>query len=331
MAKRKESASWKGGPTIRIEDADSKTVITLKKRKITGAEPVKIGYRYAVNLKRTNSKIYQATCTVRTLGSSSKIQDTIDGLSSDDDSDDEVEEIDSEDSTENDEMLSASPAPTGRGLDMDSSSESCQPKSETYVTKKRNVARFKSRELLPRSDEILKSEVKAWSSPSGVTGKSLFPSPTGCSTEMVKNDSSTLQSTDPEHEKEEIGCWLGDPHSHCDERHKIWVPLGDPGKVEMAEAISKNAARLAIHLLSVFFSREKIACGNCTPAPNRELLDQRVIHGIRLHLKHIYPVATTKEEEDRWKKILQTTLNGKCRNVRAALKLEEINRAAKTL
>eukprot|EP00731_Ephydatia_muelleri_P014656 Em0008g376a len=271
-------------------------------------------------------------------GSSSKIQDTIDGLSSDDDSDDEVEEIDSEDSTENDEMLSASPAPTGRGLDMDSSSESCQPKSETYVTKKRNVARFKSRELLPRSDEILKnvrsrsptpaacpggkwdglsfedavmkSEVKAWSSPSGVTGKSLFPSPTGCSTES---------------------CWLGDPHSHCDERHKIWVPLGDPGKVEMAEAISKNAARLAIHLLSVFFSREKIACGNCTPAPNRELLDQRVIHGIRLHLKHIYPVATTKEEEDRWKKILQTTLNGKCRNVRAALKLEEINRAAKTL
>ena len=108
MAKRKESASWKGkkrsiyvyhtvmhslhfssrcacvvrfrafihlyllryklGPTIRIEDADSKTVITLKKRKITDAEPVKVGYRYAVNLKRTNSKIYQATCTVRTLG-----------------------------------------------------------------------------------------------------------------------------------------------------------------------------------------------------------------------------------------------------------------------
>ena len=49
----------------------------------------------------------------------------------------------------------------------------------------------------------------------------------------------------------------------------------------MAEAISKNAARLAIHLLSVFFEREKIACGNCTPAPNRELLDQRVIRGIR--------------------------------------------------
>ena len=72
-------------------------------------------------------------------------------MSSDDDSDDEVEEIDSEDSTESktrslcyclcefvihidDEMLSASPAPTGRGLDMDSSSESCQPKSEVMTT-----------------------------------------------------------------------------------------------------------------------------------------------------------------------------------------------------
>ena len=56
----------------------------------------------------------------------------------------------------------------------------------------------------------------------------------------------------------------------------------------MAEMISKTPARLAVNLLTVFFSREKIAAGNCTPAPNRELLDQRVIRGIKGQLMTIY-------------------------------------------
>ena len=85
-------------------------------------------------------------------------------------------------------------------------------------------------------------------------------------------------------------------------------------------------ARLSVNLLSVFFTREKLASGNCTPAPNRELLDQKVIHGIRLYLKHIHPITTTKEEENRWKKIVQTSMNA--RNIRAALKLEGIKRGA---
>eukprot|EP00731_Ephydatia_muelleri_P011482 Em0006g376a len=132
-------------------------------------------------------------------------------------------------------------------------------------------------------------------------GKRLFSSPAGVSTEafkkLVGSSSQLVQYTD--HQREEKGCWLGNPSSHGDERQKVWIPLGDQGKVEMAETISKNAPRLAVNLLSVFFTREKLASGNCTPAPNRELLDQKVIHGIRLHLKHIHPMTTTKEEEDR--------------------------------
>ncbi|KAL5516812.1 hypothetical protein EMCRGX_G002231 [Ephydatia muelleri] len=161
-------------------------------------------------------------------------------------------------------------------------------------------------------------------------GKRLFSSPAGVSTEafkkLVGSSSQLVQYTD--HQREEKGCWLGNPSSHGDERQKVWIPLGDQGKVEMAETISKNAPRLAVNLLSVFFTREKLASGNCTPAPNRELLDQKVIHGIRLHLKHIHPMTTTKEEEDRWKKIVQTSMNAKCRNIRAALKLEGMKRGA---
>ena len=56
----------------------------------------------------------------------------------------------------------------------------------------------------------------------------------------------------------------------------------------MAEMISSTPARLAVNLLTVFFSREKIGSSNCTPAPNRELLDQRVIRGIRGELIRFY-------------------------------------------
>ena len=61
----------------------------------------------------------------------------------------------------------------------------------------------------------------------------------------------------------------------------MWIPKGDPNKVAMAEAVSLNPARLAVNLLSVFFTREQMAEGNCTPAPSRQMLDPTVIHGIR--------------------------------------------------
>ena len=45
------------------------------------------------------------------------------------------------------------------------------------------------------------------------------------------------------------GCWLGDPNGE-----KMWVPGGDAKKVLAAEVVSDNPAKLALALLSVFFT-----------------------------------------------------------------------------
>ncbi|KAL5518132.1 hypothetical protein EMCRGX_G003815 [Ephydatia muelleri] len=154
----------------------------------------------------------------------------------------------------------------------------CPPQSTTKSLRENNLC-----------DNFTNSSPKTSCVP---IGKRLFSSPAGVSTEafkkLVGSSSQLVQYTD--HQREEKGCWLGNPSSHGDERQKVWIPLGDQGKVEMAETISKNAPRLAVNLLFVFFTREKLASGNCTPAPNRELLDQKVIHGIRRKCKLWYQI-----------------------------------------
>lgn len=86
-----------------------------------------------------------------------------------------------------------------------------------------------------------------------------------------------------------------------------------------AEATSTAPERLAINLMLVFFSKEQMANGNCTPAPNRQQLDPNVIQGIRLHIQYKFPVPP-EQEAARWSKILHQNMNAKCRNVRAAAK-----------
>ena len=73
----------------------------------------------------------------------------------------------------------------------------------------------------------------------------------------------------------------GDPHSHVQEMKKVWIPKGETNKVSMAEAISTDPARLAVNLLTVFFCKEELGSGNCTPAPGRQLLNPAIIQGIR--------------------------------------------------
>ena len=85
-----------------------------------------------------------------------------------------------------------------------------------------------------------------------------------------------------------IGCWLGSPHTHVIERKKIWIPRGDANKVSMAEAISTNPPRLACNLLSVFFTKDELSKGNCTPAQGRNLLDPNIIQGIRCNVNSTY-------------------------------------------
>lgn len=54
-------------------------------------------------------------------------------------------------------------------------------------------------------------------------------------------------------------------------------------QVVRAENVSPNASKLAVNLLTVLFTQEQLATGNCTK-PNRsdiELLDQHKVEAIR--------------------------------------------------
>ena len=51
---------------------------------------------------------------------------------------------------------------------------------------------------------------------------------------------------------------------------KVWMPKGELNKVSMAEAIPTDPARLAVNLLMVFFCKEELGSGNCTPSPGRD-------------------------------------------------------------
>ena len=74
MAKRKESATWKG-PThaiVHFGVENSKAVVPLKKIKLNDSEVPNVGNRYTV--KWTDKKTYLAT--VEALGSASEMQET---------------------------------------------------------------------------------------------------------------------------------------------------------------------------------------------------------------------------------------------------------------
>ena len=78
-----------------------------------------------------------------------------------------------------------------------------------------------------------------------------------------------------------VGCWLGDPSSNLSENRKVWVQKADATKVQTAEIISRTPVKLALNLMTTLFSEEELARGNCTPTKGRELLNPRVILGIR--------------------------------------------------
>eukprot|EP00731_Ephydatia_muelleri_P009859 Em0005g445a len=103
------------------------------------------------------------------------------------------------------------------------------------------------------------------------------------------------------------GCWLGDPKGE-----KVWVPEGDAKKVLAAEVVSDTAAKLALALLSVFFTDQEMARSNCTPAPSRQLLIPNIISGIHRHIKYKFP----QTNEQQWQKILHVNMNSKCRSLR---------------
>ncbi|KAL5503339.1 hypothetical protein EMCRGX_G010269 [Ephydatia muelleri] len=111
---------------------------------------------------------------------------------------------------------------------------------------------------------------------------------------------STSQSAQNTAHSRGLRCWLGNPNGP-----NIWIPGGDSNKVLAAELVSGNQpSKLAVQLMSIFFSAKELQAGNCTPTPSgRPLLDANILNGIRL-------------DETVWKKIVQVNLNAKCRTAR---------------
>ena len=78
---------------------------------------------------------------------------------------------------------------------------------------------------------------------------------------------------------ERDGCILGDPKGD-----HIFIPGIPQLEVTARENISSNAQKLALSLLSLFFNKDKLSRGVCSPqgeGSQYELLDQRILNGIR--------------------------------------------------
>ena len=75
-------------------------------------------------------------------------------------------------------------------------------------------------------------------------------------------------------------CCLGDPKGAVGEK-KIVIKETTQMEVCAQEARSKIARKLALKLLGLFFMKEQMAEGSCTPLEGKKLLTPEIIEGIR--------------------------------------------------
>ena len=100
-----------------------------------------------------------------------------------------------------------------------------------------------------------------------------------------------------------------------------------------------NPAKLSLKLLSCFFSIDQLVKSNCTKADGREIIDQKILDGIRgrcftivhahamktfkfliAQVEATYPLNCRQESDKRWYEIVHKSLNGKCRDARKKIK-----------
>ena len=74
-------------------------------------------------------------------------------------------------------------------------------------------------------------------------------------------------------------CFLGDPKGAVGEK-RIFIKGTSQMQVRAQEARSKSACKLALELLSLFFTKEKMAESLCTPLEGKKLLNPEIIEGI---------------------------------------------------
>eukprot|EP00731_Ephydatia_muelleri_P003070 Em0001g3070a len=243
------------------------------------------------------------TATVRAIGSQKEMESMMDvGSSSDENVDDEDDDTDDEDGDEK-EILPARVQSLILPQKRKKSEASSGTKSSAQKKEieKMNAAMMKLVET-ENDNANFRSEVQAQFALVHKRMlrviKMLKKQDTVKQCEQVDQDNeSSKHSVTSENSNKKIvqGCWLGDP---AKEGKRVWIEGGDAVRVHSAEYMSKEASKLALNLLRVW---------NCL----------RIIHGIRLHINYLYPC---NEESARWKAILITTLNAKCRAMRKKLK-----------
>eukprot|EP00731_Ephydatia_muelleri_P033187 Em0026g7a len=80
------------------------------------------------------------------------------------------------------------------------------------------------------------------------------------------------------------------------------------GRVIACEFMAKTPEKMALNLIGLFFTKDQLRKGNCTPTiSHKEILDHSIINGIRLHMKFKYP-AGDQEERKHWKAVLSNVV-----------------------
>ena len=82
-----------------------------------------------------------------------------------------------------------------------------------------------------------------------------------------------------------LGRWLGNTLSHITEGKKVFIQLKTQEKATNLDSIlaciPATSQKLALKLLGAVFTVEELARSNCTKVEGRDLLDPKILHGIR--------------------------------------------------
>eukprot|EP00731_Ephydatia_muelleri_P033675 Em0035g12a len=273
MSLRLLSANW-GPPTHACITFEDGSTSVVPTKNIVNQSNLKVNGMCEV--KWTDGKVYYATIVA--LGGREKMEAKL------------AEEVDSED-TEKEDQRSGGSEVKQKGSSAVASTSKVFHKSSAFILDelKADIMQLKAQVLCLQKQVTYLLTIKA---------------------QTESTDSSADQSSQCGSDASKIrikGCWLGDPNGE-----KVWVPEGDAKKVLAAEVVSDTAAKLALALLSVFFTDQEMARSNCTPAPSRQLLNPNIISGIHRHIKYKFP----QTNEQQWQKILHVNMNSKCRSLR---------------
>lgn len=78
----------------------------------------------------------------------------------------------------------------------------------------------------------------------------------------------------------QLGAWLGDPKASVGS-DKLLTPNFTQQQVRSVDTRARDSTKLALGLLDIFFTKDKLSRSLCTKWDGREQLDPDIIEGIR--------------------------------------------------